>query len=363
MNTGFWSSEEYDGQAQQKYEAGEYDAALEILKEGSSLYPAAVELRVSLGYTQLAREEFLRARGAFAQALILEPDHEDSLVGIADSHLRLGERARALAAFERVIELGFSRDLDLMMTSGRALLREGLLEHAERFFRMAIKADPNSGDAAADLAYTLHRRGDPDGTREWLEKALELNESNHDARALLANHLYENGDRRAALAQFELIPPRSLWDSLTVWRVIELLRACRQELDDEGAVRPYLDRLDELFDESTPEDRLFEELAIAADGDVDSIMRGQMDMFRPGAETLPLRVDGSGDDWMAVVQLLCRMSSNPDRTVEQFMQDTARHVCRTMGLALPTDDPGAFLEASARAGVLRLDDRNHGVGG
>jgi len=363
MNTEFWSSEEYDGQAQRKYEAGEFDAALEILKEGSSLYPAAVELRVSLGYIQLAREEFVRARRAFAEALVLEPDHEDSLVGLADSHLRLGERARALAAFERVVELGFSRDLDLMMTSGRALLREGLLEHAERFFRMALAADAKSADAAADLAYTLHRRGNPKGAREWLEKALGLDDSNHDARALLANHLYEIGDRRAALEHFELIPPGSLWDSLTVWRVIELLRACRKELDDEGAIRPYLDRLDSLFDESTPEDRLFEELVFAADGDSDPVVRGQMDMFRPGAETFPLRVDEAADDWIAVVQLLCRMSSNPDRTVQQFMQDTARHVHRSMGLALPTDDPGAFLEASARAGVLRMDDRNNGVSG
>ena len=115
MNTEFWSPEEYDGQAQRRYEAGEYDAALEILREGSSLYPAAIELRVSLGYTQLAREEFVKARRAFAQVLEIESDHEDGLVGIGESCLRLGERARALAAFERVLELGFSRDLDLML--------------------------------------------------------------------------------------------------------------------------------------------------------------------------------------------------------------------------------------------------------
>ena len=363
MNAEFWSSEEYDGQAQRRYEAGEYDAALKILTEGASLYPSAVELRVSLGYTQLAREEFVRARRAFAEALALEPDHEDGLVGLGDCRLRLGERARALALFERTVELGFSRDLDLMLTAGRALLREGLLEQAERFFRMAVSADEKSAEAAADLAYTLHRRGDGDMARTWLETALDIDASNYDARALLANYLYEIGDRRAAMAHFELIPARFLWDSLTVWRVIELIRACRPEVDEQEAVRPYLDRLDELFDEMTPEDRLFEELTLAAEEGPDSIVRGQMDMFRPGAEIVPVRMDGPGDDWTAVIQMLCRMSSNPDRTVEQFMRDTARRVRRTMGLALPTDDPGAFLEASARAGVLRLDDRSRGVGG
>jgi hypothetical protein len=295
--------------------------------------------------------------------LAIESDHEDGLVGIGESCLRLGERARALAAFERVLELGFSRDLDLMLTIGRALLREGLLEQSERFLRQAIAADESSADAAADLAFVLSRRGEPLAARSWLEKALELDESNHDARALLANHLYETGDRLAALAHFEQIPATSLWDSLTVWRVIELLRACRVDMDDDAVIRPYLDRLDALFDESTPEDRILEELTLAADDGSHAMTRGQMDMFRPGAEEVPIRVETQGREWMAVVQLLCRMSSNPDRTVEQFMEDTALRVQRSMGLALPTDDPGAFLAASARAGVLRLDDVDRGTRG
>ena len=58
--------------------------------------------------------------------------------------------------------------------------------------------------------------------------------------------------------------------------------------------------------------------------------------------------------------MLCRMSANPDRTVEQFMEDTADRVQAATGLALPTNDPGAFLEASVRAGVLRLEDWSRG---
>jgi len=360
MTTEFWSPEEYDGQAQRRYEAGEYDAALEILREGSSLYPEAIELRVSLGYTQLAREEFVRARRAFAQVLAIECDHEDGLVGIGESYLRLGERARALAAFERVLELGFSRDLDLMLTIGRALLRDDLLEQSERFLRQAVAADESSADAAADLAFVLSRQGETAAARVWLEKALELDEASHDARVLLANQLYEAGDRMAALAHFERVPPASLWDSLTVWRVIELIRACRADVDDDTVIRPYLDRLDELFDESTPDDRILEELVLAADDGSQLLARGQMDMFRPGAEEVPVRIETESREWMAVVQLLCKMSSNPDRTAEQFMEDIALRVRQTMGLALPTDDPGAFLAASARAGVLRLSDSTSG---
>ena len=44
-----------------------------------------------------------------------------------------------------------------MLSIGRALFREGLWEHAERFFRRAVAADEKSSDAAADLAATVDR--------------------------------------------------------------------------------------------------------------------------------------------------------------------------------------------------------------
>ncbi|MGD8496096.1 MAG: tetratricopeptide repeat protein [Gemmatimonadales bacterium] len=360
MSTGFWSAEEYDRRAQERYEAGDYDAALDILQEGTSLYPDAVELRVSLGFTQMGREDFVQARRAFRTALALEDDHEDALAGIGEAHLKLGERARGLAAFERVLDLGFGRDADLMLSIGRALVREDLLDHAERFFRLAVEADEDSGDAAADLAYVVHRQGRRTEARRWFNEALERDPDNHDVRALLAHDLYEAGDRRGALAQYERIPAAAMWDSLTLWRIIELLRACRREPDDGAAVRPYLQRLDELFDASTPEDRLIEEVVSTLGEDVERPGMGQFDLFRPGAESVAGRAEPSGRDWNGVVRLLCRMSSNPDRTVEQFMEDTAHRVQAATGLALPTDDAGAFLEASVRAGVLRLDDWNHG---
>jgi tetratricopeptide (TPR) repeat protein len=110
----FWSADEFDRQAQRLYEAGDYDGALETLRRGAALYPEAVELLVSIGYTHLAREEFVWARRSFGQALEREPDHEDALVGLGESRLKLGERARGFQCFERVLDLGFGRDLDLM---------------------------------------------------------------------------------------------------------------------------------------------------------------------------------------------------------------------------------------------------------
>ena len=57
MPERFLSSEEYDEQAHKLYNDGDYEGALEMLKEGLSLYPNAVDLYVGLGYARLAREE------------------------------------------------------------------------------------------------------------------------------------------------------------------------------------------------------------------------------------------------------------------------------------------------------------------
>ena len=120
MPERFLSSEEYDEQAHKLYNDGDYDGALEMLKEGLSLYPNAVELYIGLGYARLAREEFAWARQAFERAVVLDPDHEDGLVGLGETLLRFGERDAALELFGRVAAAGYDDDIELMLTIGRA---------------------------------------------------------------------------------------------------------------------------------------------------------------------------------------------------------------------------------------------------
>ena len=58
----FLSSDEYDDRAHQLYNEGQYDEAIETLREGLGLYPTAVELHVGMGYARLAREEYAWSR-------------------------------------------------------------------------------------------------------------------------------------------------------------------------------------------------------------------------------------------------------------------------------------------------------------
>ena len=70
MPERFLGSEEYDEQAHKLYSDGDYDGALQVLKEGLSLYPNAIDLNIGLGYARLAREEYAWARRAFELSLI-----------------------------------------------------------------------------------------------------------------------------------------------------------------------------------------------------------------------------------------------------------------------------------------------------
>src|SRR6476620_6747003 len=91
MPTPFLSSEEYDERAHALYNEGLYDDALDMLREGLSLYPNSVELHVGVGYARLARDEYAWARRAFDEALVFDPDHEDALAGIGEVLLKFGQ--------------------------------------------------------------------------------------------------------------------------------------------------------------------------------------------------------------------------------------------------------------------------------
>ena len=258
MPDRFLSSEEYDEQAHKLYNDGDYDGALEMLKEGLSLYPNAVELYVGLGYARLAREEYAWARKSFEQAVVLDGAHEDALVGLGETLLRFGEQEHALRLFDEVAAMGYDDDIELMLTMGRALYREALYAQCRDVFAKAAAARPDSADAAASLGYALHRLGDDVGAGRQIRRALRLDADLHEARVYLGHLLYDRGDWEGALRELERVPPQEHWDALAVWRLMELKRALWQLDGGDSRLAPWEQRLREL--EAQQKDGTFEQL-------------------------------------------------------------------------------------------------------
>src|ERR671921_1193806 len=265
MPTPFLSSEEYDERAHQLYNEGQYDEALDVLREGLSLYPNAVELHIGVGYARVAREEYAWARRSFEEALILDPDHEDGLAGLGETLLKFGRADAAVKSFRRVLELGYQDDVDLMLQSGRALFREGLIEEAKEFFEIAVQQSPESAEAVACVGYAQHRLGDDDGAITTLRRALQLDTDHVEARIYLANVLYDRGEYEAALYHLDRSTPDDHWDELGIWRLLELKKSIYRLADDDAELKPWEARLTELAGEPDAIDELLAELEASDD--------------------------------------------------------------------------------------------------
>ena len=358
MATPFLGSEEYDERAHQQYNEGEYDAALETLREGLGLYPHAVELHIGLGYTRLARDEFVWARSAFDEALALEPEHEDALVGLGEVLLRFGRREQALDAFARAREAGGDEDLDLVMTMGRALYRERLFVAAHEMFTRAISLEATNPEPVAALGYTLHQLGDLAGARRELARALRIDPQFHEARIFLGHIQYDSGDFKQALAAFERVPVNEHWDAVALWRVVELKRALQSCYPGTPEMRPWEERLEELDSDPDATDQLLAEVECGA------LEPSHRELFGRGLDTPHrqtmhrVRTDAGGlytGTWLEIVRQLRDESGAAAESVAQFMRRRADEGRARTGIAIPSHDPEAFIRAAARAGILHIE--------
>jgi tetratricopeptide (TPR) repeat protein len=368
MPTPFLSSEEYDERAHQLYNEGNYDEALALLREGLALYPNAVELHVGVGYARLARDEFAWARRSFEEALVLDPEHEDALAGLGEVLLKLGQSDAAVRSFRRILELGYSDDVELMLQVGRALFRDDLVEEAKEFFEIACQQTPENAEALALVGYAQHRLGDEPAAIETLRKALQIDPEHSEARIYLGNMLYDQGEYEGALFHLDRTKPEEHWDELGIWRLLELRKSHLRLRDDDPSLKIWEERLSELNTDADPLDMMLAEIEQRAEEQEGEAAKSQIELFgelltdladqkRAPERHLVVARDGRPYDgtWEEIVMAMRDASAgSPMRTLEEFMLSEARRVLALTGVLIPTRDAESFLRASADAGMLRI---------
>lgn len=355
MPTPFLSSEEYDERAHRLYNDGEYEAALEMLKEGLHFYPHSVELYVGLGYARLAREEYAWAREVFTRALVLDPEHEDAMVGLGESLLRFGRHEESLELFRKARDLVCGEDVEIMLSIGRALYREGLYDQARDAFEETVRAHPQNAEVIAGLGYTLHRLGDEDGALRQLRRALRRDSSFHEARIYLGHLLYDRGEWKAAHDALEQVPPSEHWDPIAIWRLLELKRALYAIEPGQSEVLSWERRLQELEDQGDALDAILGEIELRF------MEPSQLDLFGPTESGDPLhRVtmsDGTvhAGSWLDLLMHLRDAWGAAGENVSDFVG----RVASESDLPVPgwddAPDAEAFVRACARAGLFQLD--------
>lgn len=380
MGTSFLSSEEYDELAHRHYDAGEYDEALVVLREGLAQYPDSVLLQVGLGYTRVAREEYAWARQCFERALELDPEYEDAWVGLGETLLKFGKVDEALKCFGQIDEMGLGDDLELGLTVGRALYREGLFTDARARFAALSASHPDSAELAAARGYTLHALGDDLGARRELRRAVRLDGELHEARIYLSHLLHDRGDHRGALQELEQVPPAEHWDTLSVWRYVELKTQLDAVSEDDAWFLPWRERLAELEAEPDDVDHLLAEVEASFEGAVDEQaqaaleLSAQMDFIMkilgPAPGTLePVEAAGPAGahrirtaegsvfegSWDDIVRGMRDSCGEPGITLAAFMRRAAKQIRERTGRDVPCHSAEAFLKAGARMGLLQIE--------
>jgi Flp pilus assembly protein TadD len=358
MANPFLSSEEYDERAHRFYDEGDYEAALDTLKEALRLYPHSVELYVGLGYTRVAREEFVWAKQAFERALVLDPEHEDGLVGMGEVQLRFGQVAEALRLFGRCRAIGCGEDLDLLLTMGRALYRERLYEDARDVFVEAVENHPNSAEASAGFGYTLHRLEEETAARRHLRRALHLDSEYHEARIYLGHLLYDRGDWAGAAREFERVPPTEHWDTLALWRLVELKRALEKLEPGAPELGVWERRLEEVEAAADPLDELLAEIEAGAQAAEEGEgVPVAAELVAGDAEAHRVQLPDGGiivGTWTDIVEAL-RQIRSPGESVAQFMRRLLEEAQQRAGVTVPAEDPRSFVLAGAQAGFWQVE--------
>lgn len=355
MSFPYLSSDEFDEQAHQLYNAGEYERALEVLAEGLRRYPDAVDLLVGLGYVRLAREEYAWARKSFDEALALDPEHEDAWVGLGETLLKFGRLDEGLRCFDRIDELGAADDLDLGLAIGRALYREALYRESQQRLAGLAAAHRDCAEVRAALGYTLHALGDDLGARRELRTALRLDPELHEVRIYLAHLLFERGDPQGALREMERVPAAEHWDPLSLWRYIELKSSMDGVAETDASLEPWRMRWAELQTDPDAVDHLLAEVEASFEesgGDAPSATPA------PAAVHRVTTADGEVFEgtWEEIVLRMRDSLSDPSETVVSFMHRAAQRVRTLTGCDLPCHDAEAFIRESARIGLLRIED-------
>ncbi len=388
MANPFLSSEEYDERAHNLYSEGQYDEALDVLREGLSLYPNSVELHIGVGYARLAREEIAWARRSFEEGLVLEPEHEDALAGLGETLLKLGQRDAALRCMRRTLELGYADDIDLMLQIGRALFREGEVAEAREYFEAALRHAPESAEVQSCIGYVEHRLGEDEAALATLRRALQTDSEYHEARIYLANVLYDHGDYEAALYHLEQTKPEDHWDELAIWRLLEMKRSLFNLVEGDPELKPWEERLSELGGEMDDIDEMLAEIEGKVADELDAARGaalGQLELFGALLADLAGQRTGAGDDdstggadaepaavpaidhavttregrqyagsWDQIVQRMREANGNTARSMHEYMVAEARRGYSLTGVKIPVADAESFIRGSADAGLLRI---------
>jgi len=188
--------------AQAAYQARQYVAAAEMLRQIIALRPEIAEPHCSLGNVLSAQGQLAEAAAEYERAIALKPELFAAQNNLG-SVLRLqGRYDEALARYRSAVALrpdlaGPHNNL------GNLLFKQGRLDEAVAEFEQALSLAPNSADAHNNLGAVLRAQGKLEQSAARFERSLALRDDYPEAHNNLGNVLWELGRFDEAAARYD----------------------------------------------------------------------------------------------------------------------------------------------------------------
>ncbi len=201
--------------AQSAFGAGDQEAAAAELRAALDEDEGLLDAHQLLGTMTLLAGDPEPAIGHFRSALALDPEHRQSLLGLAHAYRELGRIDEAAVGYRRLLEVA-GQDAKATMALARIHVDRGELDEAERVltaagegreppavvtnklgevmtllgrgrdaeakFRQAVASNPELGEAHFNLAVLLDESGRAEAATDAYRRAAELRPRDHRPR-------------------------------------------------------------------------------------------------------------------------------------------------------------------------------------
>jgi len=151
----------------------------------------------------LERGRYFQAVERYREALDVNPNYLDAIVGLAEAYYWLGEYDQAQTFIERALELA-RRNPDVINLAGRIAIGRGDLAAAEDAFARVLDDQPNNVEAVIGLAELSLARGRGAEAAARLERALRLNPDQRKALLSLVLVYEHMGEEEIARDYLEI---------------------------------------------------------------------------------------------------------------------------------------------------------------
>jgi tetratricopeptide (TPR) repeat protein len=178
-----------------------YAKAADLLREDPDRL-VNPSLQFAYGLALVKSDQAAEAEPVFSSLLARHGDSAPVNVLLGQAHAQLGDFDKAIASFQRALELqagveGANAGL------GVIYLRQGKPEEAEKALRAELAHYPGDVQSLQNLAVVLDTEQRPEEAVPLLERALALKPDFADSRYLLGKILLAQGDAAAALSHLE----------------------------------------------------------------------------------------------------------------------------------------------------------------